>query len=40
MAFGDDEHAIGFGYVTNQMGGPGDDRMLRLIAGLRASLGL
>lgn len=40
LGFGDDEHAVGFGYVTNQMGGPGDDRVQRLVAALRSSLGV
>jgi CubicO group peptidase (beta-lactamase class C family) len=40
MAFGDDEHRVGFGYVTNQMGGPGDDRVQRLVAAVRQSLGI
>lgn len=40
LGFGDDEHAIGFGYLTNQMGGPGDVRAQRLVAALRTSLHL
>ncbi len=39
LGFADDESSIGFGYVTNQMGGPGDDRARRLVDALRTSLG-
>ncbi|WBB80548.1 serine hydrolase [Micromonospora sp. WMMD882] len=38
LAFGDDAHGIGFGYVVNQMGGVDDDRADRLTAALRDCL--
>ncbi len=40
LAFGDDEHGIGFAYVTNQMGGTDDDRARRLTAAVRSCLRL
>jgi CubicO group peptidase (beta-lactamase class C family) len=39
FAFGDDAFRVGFAYVTNQMGGPDDDRATRLAAALRTCLG-
>jgi CubicO group peptidase (beta-lactamase class C family) len=39
LAFGDDEHEVGFAYVTNQMGPADDDRANRLTAAVRACLG-
>ena len=38
LAFGDDTHQVGFGYVNNQMGGIGDARAARLTAAVRACL--
>ncbi|MDG4825140.1 serine hydrolase [Asanoa sp. WMMD1127] len=39
LAFGDDEHEVGFAYVVNQMGPSTDDRAIRLTAALRSCLG-
>jgi CubicO group peptidase (beta-lactamase class C family) len=38
LAFGDDDHGIGFGYVNNQMGGIPDERAGTLVAALRRCL--
>ncbi|MEV6816009.1 serine hydrolase domain-containing protein [Micromonospora sp. NPDC051296] len=38
LAFGDDAHQVGFGYVVNQMGGVDDERANRLTAAVRACL--
>jgi CubicO group peptidase (beta-lactamase class C family) len=38
LAFGDDAHGVGFGYINNQMGGIPDERAGRLVDALRASL--
>ncbi|WDZ83942.1 serine hydrolase domain-containing protein [Micromonospora cathayae] len=38
LAFGDDTHQVGFGYVVNQMGGPDDDRANRLTAAVHTCL--
>jgi CubicO group peptidase (beta-lactamase class C family) len=38
LAFADAQSGIGFAYLTNQMGGPDDDRFRRLVAALRNSL--
>ncbi|MEU4292067.1 serine hydrolase domain-containing protein [Kribbella sp. NPDC026596] len=38
FAFGDDEHGIGFAYVTNRMIGHGDPRANRLITAVRNTL--
>jgi len=39
MAFADDAFGVGFGYVTNQMGGVADQRSNRLVEALGAVLG-
>ncbi|MFC3505478.1 serine hydrolase domain-containing protein [Micromonospora krabiensis] len=39
LAFGDDEHQVGFAYVVNQMGDVDDQRANRLTAAVRACLG-
>lgn len=41
LGFGDPGHKVGFGYVTNQIGGgpAGDPRLMGLLAALRKSLG-
>ena len=38
LAFGDDTHRVGFGYVNNRMGGIGDSRATRLVAAVRSCL--
>jgi CubicO group peptidase (beta-lactamase class C family) len=38
LAFADDAHSVGFGYINNQMGGIPDERAGRLVDALRASL--
>ena len=38
LAFGDDAHQVGFGYVVNQMQGMGDERANLLTAALRSCL--
>ncbi|MGW3897262.1 serine hydrolase domain-containing protein [Micromonospora profundi] len=38
LAFGDARHAVGFGYVVNQMYGAGDERANRLTAAVRSCL--
>jgi CubicO group peptidase (beta-lactamase class C family) len=38
LAFADAQSGIGFAYLTNQMGGPDDDRVQRLVAALRSCL--
>ena len=37
-AFADVQSGVGFAYLTNQMGGPDDDRLQSLIAALRSSV--
>jgi CubicO group peptidase (beta-lactamase class C family) len=39
LAFGDDEHQVGFGYVVNQMQGASDERANRLTDAVRTCLG-
>ncbi len=39
LAFGDDAHQVGFGYVVNQMGGVDDERANLLSAAVRDCLG-
>ena len=39
MAFADAEVGIGFAFLTNQMGGPNDDRTRRIVAELSEALG-
>ncbi|MFJ5676806.1 serine hydrolase domain-containing protein [Streptomyces sp. NPDC093097] len=39
FAFGDDEFGVGFGYVTNRLGGSGDVRAERLIEAVRGCVG-
>ena len=39
LAFGDAEHAVGFAYLSNQMGGYGDERARQLTLALRSILG-
>jgi CubicO group peptidase (beta-lactamase class C family) len=38
LAFADDEHQVGFGYVTNTMGGPDDDRANQLTSAVQHCL--
>ena len=38
LAFADDEHGVGFGYVNNQMGGVPDDRARLLVEALKECL--
>lgn len=39
LAFGDADHAVGFAYLSNQMGGYGDERARQLTLALRSILG-
>jgi CubicO group peptidase (beta-lactamase class C family) len=40
LAFGDADHGVGFAYLSNQMGGYGDERATQLTRALRSILGV